>query len=44
VASWWGDAAQFDAYAQRRRRDYWWPEMSCLLDAFSDHGAADLFT
>jgi hypothetical protein len=24
-------------------RDYWWPKMSCLLDAFDDHGAADLF-
>jgi aminoglycoside phosphotransferase (APT) family kinase protein len=25
------------------RRDYWWPKMQCLLDAFADHGAASLF-
>lgn len=30
--------------ADGSRRDYWWPKMCCLLDAFSDHDAADLFT
>jgi Phosphotransferase enzyme family len=30
--------------ADGSRRDYWWPKMCCLLDAFADHGAAELFT
>jgi phosphotransferase family enzyme len=30
--------------ADGSRRDYWWPKMCCLLDAFSDHDAAELFT
>jgi aminoglycoside phosphotransferase (APT) family kinase protein len=30
--------------ADGSHRDYWWPKMCCLLDAFDDHGAADLFT
>src|SRR5262245_49512359 len=29
--------------ADGSRRDYWWPKMSCLVDAFADHGAAALF-
>jgi hypothetical protein len=29
--------------ADGSRRDYWWPKMSCLLDAFEDHGASSLF-
>ena len=29
--------------ADGSRRDYWWPKMSCLLDAFADHGGAELF-
>jgi len=29
--------------ADGSRRDYWLPKMSCLLDAFADHGAASLF-
>jgi hypothetical protein len=29
--------------ADGSRRDYWWPKMSCLLEAFEDHGAAALF-
>jgi hypothetical protein len=29
--------------ADGSRRDYWWPKMGCLLDAFADHGAAELF-
>jgi hypothetical protein len=29
--------------ADGSRRDYWWPKMSCLLDAFVDHGAETLF-
>ncbi len=29
--------------ADGSRRDYWWPKMCCLVDAFIDHRVADLF-